>query len=117
MTKKSLKFLPLLGAMALLSGCGVVTHQTVHQPLTADAEDTMNPSYRWYQTAAFTPENGSAVETAIRQQVADKADLTKARELGAPNPQAAVGAVQRYQQGAVRGFGDRSLEAGGGDTN
>ena len=52
----------------------------------------------------------------LAQQAAEPSDLEMPRALGDPNPQAAIGAVDRYQRGSVRPFGDVSLEAGGGKS-
>jgi len=52
----------------------------------------------------------------LAQQAAVPSDLETPRALGDPNPQAAIGAVDRYQRGSVRPFGDVSLEAGGGKS-
>lgn len=117
MKKNLLKTLPLMiGAVALLAGCNTTSVETAQEGEQV-AETTDRPDYRWYNSEANRSTFGVAMAKNLAQQAADPKDLVEPRELGAPNPQAAVGAVLRYQQGAVRAYGDVSLEAGGGKNN
>lgn len=122
---QTLKVMPfILGLSVGISGC---THAPVFSPYEKPAEiaipdtkpvfDTQNikarKDDRWYDAKIASKQFGTATGENLRQQAANEQDLSHPRQLGAPNPQAAVGAVQRYQQGAVRALGEVSLEAGG----
>lgn len=71
---------------------------------------TAGGMHRRYRTTSLTP------QPATCSAAAEPSDLETPRALGDPNPQAAIGAVDRYQRGSVRPFGDVSLEAGGGKS-
>lgn len=82
--------------------------------IAADKPDV----YRtWYDTRHTDDDFGSAMAVGLAQQAHNPVDLVRPRELDAPNPQAAVGAVERYQKGMVRPLSDTSLEAGGSQSN
>ena len=73
-------------------------------------------AYRWWNAQAVSDNFAHATARNLAQQAAVPSDLETPRVLGDPNPQAAIGAVDRYQRGSVRPFGDVSLEAGGGKS-
>lgn len=104
--KKLLAFaLPLV----LLTGC---TGTANSLKAADDGQHYSTP--RWFSSSQSSTQFARATQSNLARQAAEPADLTEPRKLGPANAQAQVGAVQRYQQGAVRGFGDVSLDVGGG---
>lgn len=87
-----------------------------HPGISVTVRDVKQSAYHWYSTQAVSDNFGHATARNLAQQAADPRDLEGQQQLDAPNPQAAVGAVERYQRGSVRPFGDVSLEAGGGKS-
>lgn len=71
----------------------------------------------WYESQYADSDFGSSIATGLAQQADNPRDLMQPRQLDAPNPQAAVGAVERYQKGQVRPLAETSLEAGGSTSN
>ena len=87
-----------------------------HRGVSVTIRDVKQSSYSWYHTQAVSDNYAHATTRNLQQQAANPQDLSQSRSLEAPNPQAAVGAVDRYQRGAVRPFGNVSMEAGGGKS-
>lgn len=88
-----------------------------HEGVAFTVEDVKASGWKWYSAQATSSNYGRATSANLAQQAANPSDLTNPRTLDAPNPQAAVGAVERYQRGEVRPLGEVSLEAGGGKQN
>lgn len=88
-----------------------------HEGVAFTIEDVKASGYKWYSAQATSSNYGRATAANLAQQAANPGDLTNPRTLDSPNPQAAVGAVDRYQRGEVRPLGEISLEAGGGKQN
>lgn len=84
--------------------------------LAVTVRDPKVSAYRWWNAQAVSDNFAHATARNLAQQAAVPSDLETPRVLGDPNPQAAIGAVDRYQRGSVRPFGDVSLEAGGGKS-
>ena len=87
-----------------------------HLGLAVTVRDPKVSVYRWWNAQAVSDNFAHATARNLAQQAAEPSDLETPRALGDPNPQAAIGAVDRYQRGSVRPFGDVSLEAGGGKS-
>ena len=87
-----------------------------HLGLAVTVRDPKVSAYRWWNAQAVSDNFAHATARNLAQQAAVPSDLETPRALGNPNPQAAIGAVDRYQRGAVRPFGEVSLEAGGGKS-
>ena len=87
-----------------------------HLGLAVTVRDPKVSAYRWWNAQAVSDNFAHATARNLAQQAAEPSDLETPRALGDPNPQAAIGAVDRYQRGSVRPFGDVSLEAGGGKS-
>lgn len=66
----------------------------------------------WFNRNAVDPEFGRAMEANLGRQYVEKRQLDVPESLSDPNPVAAVGAVDRYQGGKVRGLSDQSVEVG-----
>ena len=79
--------------------------------------DVKQEDNNWYTSRAVNQNYALSTNYNLNSQAADPKDLIKPKELGAPNPQAVVGAVDRYQTGSVRGFNEVSLDAGGSSSN
>lgn len=87
-----------------------------HLGVAVTVLDPKATNWRWWSAQAVSNNYGHATARNLAQQAANPADLKEARTLGEQNPQAAVGAVDRYQRGSVRPLGEVSLEAGGGKS-
>lgn len=87
-----------------------------HAGVSITVRDVKQSNYPWYSTQAVSDNYGHATSRNLAQQAANPNDLDHPQEIGDPNPQAALGAVDRYQRGSVRPFGNVSMEAGGGKS-
>lgn len=87
-----------------------------HSGVSITVRDVKQANYPWYSTQAVSDNYGHATARNLNQQAANPLDLERPQTIGDPNPQAAVGAVDRYQRGSVRPFGNVSMEAGGGKS-
>ena len=83
----------------------------VRRLIQAQAEDSFFAPY-WFTNKAVNPSFGRAMEANLGKQYVDKYQLDVYEKLGSPNPIAAVGAVDRYQSGKVRGLSDQSVKVG-----
>lgn len=88
-----------------------------HEGVAFTVRDVKTEAYSWYSAQGTSSNYGRATMENLAAQAARPSDLTNPRTLESPNPQAAVGAVDRYQRGEVRPLGEISLEAGGSKQN
>lgn len=73
-----------------------------HLGLAVTVRDPKVSAYRWWNAQAVSDNFAHATARNLAQQAAEPSDLETPRALGDPNPQAAIGAVDRYQRGSVR---------------
>lgn len=71
----------------------------------------------WFSDSAVSKNFAKSTNANMASQAANPNDLVKPEELGAPNPMAASGAVERYQKGEVRKLGKNSAQAGGSSSS
>ena len=110
----------LAGAISL-AGCASQTSSPLQNQYgpgasASKAAPAILPDY-WFSTAAVHPSFALATNWNLGAQIYDQRELSATRALGPPNPMSAVGAVDRYQKGQVRGLPETSLEAGGGQSS
>ena len=109
-----------LACVISLVGCASQSSplQNQYGPVASSsrAAPAILPDY-WFSTAAVHPSFALATNWNLGAQVSDQRELSATRALGPPNPMSAVGAVDRYQKGQVRGLPETSLDAGGGESS
>jgi hypothetical protein len=67
----------------------------------------------WLSGRLVHPSFAIATNNNLGLQIVRQDEIIKPRPLGAPNPMAAVGAVDRYQKGQVRALADIDTTVGG----
>lgn len=75
-------------------------------------DQPVDGSDHWYTTSAVSHDYARSMEANMELQAVNPEDLTRPAALGAPNPMAATGPIERYQKGEVRELGEVSMDAG-----
>jgi hypothetical protein len=71
----------------------------------------------WLTRNAVHPDFAKATNANLAVQAVRPGDLKGRRGIGAPNPMAAVGAVETYQKGEIKALPENSLSAGETGSN
>jgi hypothetical protein len=120
-----MKFLTNIMVMAIffispfLAGCAQQTsslqNQQGQRAAATKAKDGVFDDW-WFSSKIVHPSFGVSTNANIAAHLVNQAELEKPRALGKVNPMAAVGAVDRYQQGQVRALPEVDVSVGGGGS-